>query len=147
MAITANTTYIASYYSASGYFAIDSGYFSGGSVTNGPLTLLQTGIDGPNGVFLYGNGGGFPATDGHGSNYWVDVVFNTSATETTPPTVTGRFPAPDATSVPTVANVTVQFSEPMDAATITGQNFRLRAEGSRDGCRCPRKLCKRDGNP
>lgn len=126
--IAANTTYVASYYSPLGYFAYENDYFANAGVTNGPLTALQSGVDGPNGVFNY-DSSAFP-TSGSNDGYWVDVVFDTSGTETTPPTITGRFPAPGSTAVPTVTNVTVQFSGPMDAATITSQNFRLRAEGS-----------------
>ena len=70
--IQANTTYIASYFSADGYFAISSGFFASTGVTNGPLTALQAGVDGPNGVYKYG--GGFPA-GGSNANYWVDVLF------------------------------------------------------------------------
>ncbi len=70
--IQANTTYIVSYFSADGYFAINAGFFAGSGVTNGPLTALQAGVDGPNGVYKYG--GGFP-DGGNTANYWVDVLF------------------------------------------------------------------------
>ena len=75
VAIQANTTYIASYFSQGGYFAISPGFFSSAGVTNGPLTALQAGVDGPNGVFKYG--GGFP-DGGNTANYWVDVLFSES---------------------------------------------------------------------
>lgn len=71
--IQANTTYIASYLSQGGYFAISSGFFAGSGVTNGPLTALQSGTDGINGVYKYG--GGFP-DGGNTANYWVDVLFS-----------------------------------------------------------------------
>lgn len=79
VAIDANTTYIASYYSQNGYFAINAGYFSGNGVTNGPLTALQAGVDGVNGVYMYG--GGFPV-NGNTANYWVDVLFAENLTNT-----------------------------------------------------------------
>ena len=50
VAIQANTTYIASYFSPSGYFARDGEYFQNKGETNGPLTALQSGVDGVNGV-------------------------------------------------------------------------------------------------
>ena len=76
VAITANTTYVASYYSSSGYFAIDSGYFATTGVDNPPLHALQVGgANGPNGVYQYG-ASGFP-NGGNTANYWVDVVFAT----------------------------------------------------------------------
>ena len=39
------------------------------------LQALSTGVDGGNGVFIEGAGGGFPVTTSNASNYWVDVVF------------------------------------------------------------------------
>jgi hypothetical protein len=72
--ITANTTYVASYYSPSGYFAFNKSYFTTG-VDNGPLHALANGVDGSNGVYKYGSG--FPTSSYNSSNYWVDVVFNT----------------------------------------------------------------------
>ena len=80
VAIQPNTTYIASYYSQGGYFAISPGFFSTSGVSNGPITALQAGVDGPNGVFKYG--GGFP-DGGNTANYWVDVLFSESLPGTT----------------------------------------------------------------
>ena len=71
--IAANSTHVASYYSPSGYFAYDADYFANAGVNNPPLRALQSGVDGPNGVFNYG-ASGFPS-GGDTSNYWVDVVF------------------------------------------------------------------------
>ena len=70
--VHADTTYIASYYSPLGGFAITPNYFSASSFNNGYLTALQTGAEGPNGVYAYG--GGFPS-GGNNGNYWVDVLF------------------------------------------------------------------------
>ena len=44
----------------------------------GPAHALATGIDGGNGVYLYG-ASGFPNSTYQATNYWVDVVFGTSA--------------------------------------------------------------------
>jgi hypothetical protein len=78
VAVNANTTYIASYYTPTGHYANTAGFFATGGVTNGALRALATGEDGGNGVFRYGTGGGFP-TDFYGSgNYWVDVVYTTT---------------------------------------------------------------------
>lgn len=80
--IAANTTYVASYFSPSpGWFAISAGFFTSSGVTNGNLTALQTGTDGPNGVYKYG--GGFPDGNGGNSNYWVDVLFAQTSTSLT----------------------------------------------------------------
>jgi hypothetical protein len=69
--IVANTTYVASYHSASGYFAVDESYFLTG-VDNSPLRALAGGEDGPNGVYKYG-ASGFPTASWNSSNYWVDI--------------------------------------------------------------------------
>ena len=86
VAITANTTYVASYHAPQGQYAVDDPYFAAGAVTNAPLRALADGEDGPNGVYRYG-ASGFPTSTWNSSNYWVDVVFVTSlggGTDTTP---------------------------------------------------------------
>ena len=126
--ITANTTYVASYHSASGYFAFDQGYFTAG-VDNGPLRALADGEDGSNGVYLYGVSG-FPTDSFNSSNYWVDVVFQEEQEpDTMPPSVSSTEPAAGAVDVATAAAVAVTFSEAMDAATIGGSTFELRDGG------------------
>jgi hypothetical protein len=76
VAVTSNTTYVASYFSPVGNFALDQNFFAAAGVNNAPLHALQSGVDGPNGVFRYGPSG-FPSSGGS-NNYWVDVVFQTS---------------------------------------------------------------------
>lgn len=78
--IQADTTYIISCYSQGGGFAISPGYFGSAAVTTGALTALQSGTDGPNGVYKYG--GGFPNTGGN-ANYWVDVLFQQQSSNQT----------------------------------------------------------------
>ena len=77
VAITANTVYVASYFSPTGDFAVDRNYFNV-AATNPPLQALQNGASGPNGVYNYGGSSAFPTTSFSASNYWVDVVFNSS---------------------------------------------------------------------
>lgn len=124
VAVTANTTYVASYYAPVGRYAGDNNYFSNAPTSSSPLTALQDGTDGGNGVYRYGAGGGFPTSTYQGTNYWVDVVFTPSATDTTKPTVTDRQPAAGATGVPVGTSVTATFSEavqqPTLAFTLTG---------------------------
>jgi hypothetical protein len=73
--IAANTTYIASYHTSSGVFAVALGYFLTQGADNGPLHALRDGANGPNGVMLSSTGGKFPTQGSGGNNYWVDVVF------------------------------------------------------------------------
>ncbi len=118
VAVTANTTYVASYYAPVGRYAADVGYFAASGVTNSPLTALANGIDGGNGVYRYGSGGGFPSSSYQSTNYWVDVVFESSAVDTTKPTVTDRAPAAGATGVPTTGTtVSATFSESVVASS------------------------------
>ena len=122
--VTANTTYVASYHAPVGRYAADQQRLRLRRSPRGPLTALANGTDGANGVYRYG-GGGFPTNTFQASNYWVDVVFDTTAADTTPPTVIARTPAAGATGVPTTTAVTATFSEPVTAGdaspcTLTG---------------------------
>jgi len=118
VAVSAGTTYIVSYYAPSGHYAADSGYFASSAVVNAPLTALQNGTDGGNGVYRYGVGGGFPASTFQSTNYWVDVVFSASGTDTTKPTVIDRQPAAGATGAPVTSGASATFSEAVQPATI-----------------------------
>ncbi len=113
VAVAANTTYVASYYAPNGRYSTSDGYFTT-PTTNGPLTALQDGADGANGVYKYG-AAGFPTVGYAASNYWVDVVYTTSTSDTTKPTVTDKQPASGATGVATSTDVTATFSEPVTA--------------------------------
>jgi hypothetical protein len=76
VAITAGTTYVASYFAPSGHYSFTPQGFSS-AVTNGPLTAPASGSTTPgNGVFSYGSGPAFPNTTYNANNYWVDVLFN-----------------------------------------------------------------------
>jgi hypothetical protein len=67
VAITAGTTYIASYHTSQ--YVWNTSYFSG-PLTVGPLTAPQNA-----GVYAYGSGNVFPSSTWQSSNYWVDVLF------------------------------------------------------------------------
>lgn len=127
VAITENTTYIASYHTPSGHYAIDPGYFASTGVDNVPLHALQNGADGGNGVYVFGARGNVPPTSSIASNYWVDIVFSTSVgPDTTAPNVSSRSPVSGATGAAATAKVTVSFNEAMDATTVNGGTFELR---------------------
>jgi hypothetical protein len=78
VAVTAKTTYVISYHAPQGHNAADNGAFTT-SVGNLPLQALADGQSGPNGVYGYGPSE-FPTTGSSATNYWVDVIFNTSVT-------------------------------------------------------------------
>ncbi|MEA5502813.1 DUF4082 domain-containing protein [Halotia wernerae UHCC 0503] len=126
VAITANTTYVASYHTETGNYAADGGFFASSGVDNPPLHALRDGVSGGNGVYKYG-ATSFPNNTFQSSNYWVDVVFASSTgPDTTPPTVTTKSPNSGATGVSTGTSVTATFSEAMDSATINTNTFELR---------------------
>lgn len=109
VAITANTTYIASYHCPNGRYSVNAPFFASGSISNFPLVALQDGLDGPNGVYKSGTSG-FPTSTFNSSHYWVDVVFATSVgTDTNKPVIASISPVPGAYS--NLTSVTVTFSE------------------------------------
>jgi hypothetical protein len=76
IAVTANTTYVISYHTNTGYFSLDRNYFASG-FSKAPITGLANGQSTPgNGVYRYG-AARFPNMSYQASNYWVDVIFNT----------------------------------------------------------------------
>jgi hypothetical protein len=70
VAITAGTTYVVSYHTNAGHYAITANGLSS-AVANGPLTALASG-----GVYAYGSANAFPSNTFNASNYWVDVVYS-----------------------------------------------------------------------
>ena len=82
VAVTANTIYVASYYTSAGNYAFENNYFATSGVDNGPVHLLKNGVSGGNGVYAYSASSTFPIYSYLSSNYWVDVVFTASATTT-----------------------------------------------------------------
>ena len=70
VAISAGTTYVASYHS-NGHYAATGNYFATTRV-NGPLTATA----GNNGVYAYGTANLFPTSSFGATNYWVDVMFS-----------------------------------------------------------------------
>jgi len=127
VAITAGSTYIASYHTNSGHYSLTRSFFNI-SVTSGPLYAQASGPH-ANGVFGYGPGG-FPTQSYQSTNYWVDAVLSVvPAVDNTPPTVTSITPASATTNVTVNAAATVYFSEPLDAATVNSSNIMLQGPG------------------
>jgi hypothetical protein len=75
VAITANTTYVASYHTNVGHYNADLNYFASAGVDNGVLHALSNASSGGNGVYMYNANSAFPSNSYSSTNYWVDVVF------------------------------------------------------------------------
>ncbi|TCO65143.1 DUF4082 domain-containing protein [Actinocrispum wychmicini] len=113
-----NTTYVVSYYAPNGNYAVNGGYFNGVGGDYGALHALAGGVDGANGLYRYGSGGGFPTSSYGSSNYWVDVIWQGGANgDSTPPSVTSASPAANATGVSLTTTVTATYNEPVDLTT------------------------------
>ncbi|RKS02408.1 DUF4082 domain-containing protein [Flavobacterium sp. 102] len=125
VAINANQTYVISYHSSENRYTSTSAYFTSAVIT-GNLTALADGTDGPNGVYVYTQNSAFPSQTYQASNYWVDVVFNTEATDTTSPSITQVQPVEEATLVSYTTTVSATFSENINATTLNEASFELR---------------------
>lgn len=99
VAITAGTTYVVSYRSASGHYACDQNFFTA-AFNNTPLHVPANG-----GVYTYSSSTAFPTSTWRASNYYVDVVLSSSA--------------PPAGSVPTIG---LNYSSWTFTATQGGSN-------------------------
>jgi hypothetical protein len=95
VAITAGMTYVASYHTNTGHYAVGTGYFTSTGADKPPLHALQNGVSGGNGVYTYSATPTFPTQTYHAPNYWVDVVFSTSLTNGAAFAVPGRIQAED----------------------------------------------------
>jgi hypothetical protein len=145
VSISANTTYVAAYYTSNGYYA-DGYYGLTNGATNGPQVAPASGVSGGNGVYLYANG--FPKSTWEDSNYYVDVSFTPAAPTPyltlsfNPPKPSIASNAPAGTIVATIAATwsngapftgTLSFGPPYsnDSATfaISGNNLIINSAG------------------
>jgi hypothetical protein len=106
VAITANTTYVASYFAPNGHYADDQTYFSS-AIDRAPLHALADGASGGNGLYLYSGGSAFPTNSYNATNYWVDVVFSTSLAPTPTPGTPTSTPTATPTSIPPTCPCTI----------------------------------------
>jgi hypothetical protein len=112
VSVTAGTTYVASYHTDAGHYAVTSNGLAS-AVTNGPLTALASG-----GVYAYGSASTFPSLTYNASNYWVDVVYSPPS-GTTPPTVTTATPSAGSTGNPVSVAPTATFSQAVVPSTVS----------------------------
>ena len=125
--VTANTTYVASYYSPSGNYSYTNPYFSTATY-NAPVKALADGEDGANGVYRY-DSPGFPdqVFVGGSPNYWVDIIFHTVViSDTSPPVATILTPVNGAININGYANISATFNESLDPASVSASSFVLR---------------------
>jgi hypothetical protein len=81
VSISANTTYIVSYFAPQGHYSADSNAFAQSGIDDPPLHALANGVDGSNGVYSYTTSAEtFPTDSFLSTNYWVDVVYSSSHT-------------------------------------------------------------------
>jgi hypothetical protein len=111
VAVTAGTTYVASYHTNTGHYAYTTGGLTS-AVTNGPLTALANG-----GVYAYGSSNTFPTNTFQADNFWVDVVFEPGAG--TPPSVTSATPLNGSTSNPVSTAPSATFNEAVVPSSVS----------------------------
>jgi hypothetical protein len=116
--VSANTTYVVSYLAPSGHYSSDANFFANQGAGLAPITALQNNSTSQDGVYKYASGTAFPATGYQATNYYVDAVFQSNVTSTTPPTVTSTQPTSGATAVPVNSTITASLSEGIDASTL-----------------------------
>ncbi|MFC7381539.1 DUF4082 domain-containing protein [Sphaerisporangium rhizosphaerae] len=116
VAVTAGTTYIASYFAPSGHFSYTLNYFTT-QHANGPLVALADGVQGGNGVYGYSATSAFPSSTYQSANYWVDVVFVPAKSLWAP------------TATPAVAN------NPDSRPVVLGVKFQATTAGVIEGIR------------
>jgi hypothetical protein len=113
VAITAGTTYIAGYLAPAGHYSATSAGLTA-SVDNAPLHAVANGAS-ANGVYAYNGTSTFPTNSYNATNYWVDVLFATSSTNSVP----GQ--PSNVSAAPAYGSATVNWTVPWDGGSpITG---------------------------
>ena len=126
IAISANTTYVISYYAPRSHYAGDNGYFAT-AYSNGPLHA-PVGA----GVYAYGSSGKFPTQSYQNTNYWVEPIVSVPSTTTTAvatasvatPTSTQLVAAPAATTYTmSLGTSSSSSSAPTSSTTTTRRHW------------------------
>ncbi len=118
--ISANTTYVVSYFDPDGDYASEPDKFDW-ALNTPPLVApasnyLTAGAG--NGVYFPG-GPGFPTQSYAGTNYAVDVVFDTTEPPGAPPAVTSATPLANSSSNPVSTPISVTFTKPVAPGTTS----------------------------
>jgi hypothetical protein len=123
IAVTAGTTYVASYFTSAGRYAFDVNGLNT-AVDNSPLHALASAASGGNGVYAYGSSSRFPNASYNSANYWVDLVY-VPKNSTAAPFVSATTPSNGSTGISMGSKVSARFSVPMDPSTIIASAFQL----------------------
>ena len=123
--VTANTSYVASYFAPQGHYSGDQYFFAANGIDAAPLHALQDGVSGSNGVYSYSDSGSsaFPTSTYRSANYWVDVVYLPTSTYS----VTG------AVSGPGASGATVNITGASTASTVTDASGNFSLTGLANG--------------
>jgi Domain of unknown function (DUF4082)/Bacterial Ig-like domain len=117
--ISANTTYVVSYYDPNGHYADDQDLFDW-PVRTPPLAAVKAdyvNAGGGNGVYNVG-GPGFPTHMYVGTSYAVDVIFDTTQPPSHPEVISAT-PYASSSSNPVGTDPTATFSEPVVPSTVS----------------------------
>jgi hypothetical protein len=125
VAVTAGTSYIASYFAPNGHYSVTFGSFASAGIDNAPLHLSQDTVSAPDGLYSYGPTSTFPNFTYASSNYWVDIVFITNVGGVFGPNVTSVLPGSGATGVNTTTTISATFSKSLAPATVNTGTFKL----------------------
>ncbi len=125
--ISANTKYVASYFTPAGHYSETEWYFYtpppvGGHVLDSAPLHATPGNTAPvggefssaNGFYSYGAESTFPVDNENATNYWVDPVFVPNANSVGPPSAPGN-----ATATAGVGSATVSWSAPNSGGAVT----------------------------
>ncbi len=128
--ITANTTYVASYYTSSGNYSVDGGFFAN-AAQNGAIRFLSSAESGGNGLYAYAFANTFPSNTYNASNYWVDVLFTSALAggDPNPPSVTISGPT-SSTTFNTTTNPLLVSGTASDALGVTRVQWSSNRGGS-----------------
>lgn len=121
--ITANTTYVVSYFAPNGHYASNANYFAG-AYTSGFLSSPATSTS-SNGLFIYSATSAFPTQTFNATNYWVDVIVTTTNDTTAPSTPTGL------TATPSGSFASLSWTASTDNVGVAG--YRVYRNGTQVG--------------
>ncbi len=120
--VSGNTTYIGSYFAPSGHYSLSTQYFTT-AVNSPPLEALASGTNGSNGVYLNSSTSAYPNNSYENDNYWVDVIYAPTTTNSIGGVVSGS----------DFAGVTMTLSGAASATTTTDAHGNYSFNGLANG--------------